>query len=476
MIFLIVAVRLKAFFHGSSLMIDEANVARNIAERGFLQLWQNLDYEQYAPPLFLTIVKISTLIFGMNEYALRLPALLASLLCIYLIIRLCRHPGLQLNNWYISIALVLFGSSYIMLMQSNMLKQYTTDAMLALFFVLIAINSNYKQFFKASGILLWTIMGVLSIWSSMPVVFVLAAVGLYFFKQSVDAGEWKKFMLYFSFLTGVWALNFFLYFFFLLKSDAESSYLQNYHGQYFLDYALWQKEAWIQNWKIIKGLINAYIGSSAIAIVWFLVLLAAGKIYLAKSKKGYFLLFLLPISFAALASFLNYYSFIPRLLLFSMPLIFVVLVLGFRWLWNETPIFAKAFLLLSTVFVLMKMNGWIYLHPEKHCLMEETREVMDELKNDIRSGTAVFVNHEGSPAITFYVQYHDNKEKYSVFKDFRWIFWNEDMVEEASNYLKNSPERKLCIIWGHSLNHLINNDVKAIKAKGYRMETDIEKW
>lgn len=472
----IVFLRLKTFFHGSSLMIDESNLARNIAERGFLEFWQTLNYEQYAPPVFLSLVKLSTLIFGMNEYALRLPALLASLLGIYLLIRLCQHPKIGLNNYYIAVVLVLYGASYLMLIQSNMLKQYSCDAMLFLLYLLRVFNSSYKQFFSPEKLFLWTIAGCISIWFSMPIVFVLASIGIYYFFQAFKDGLERKLLVYFLVPTLIWVLNFLIYFFLLLKSDAESSYLQNYHDRYFLDISFSQKEAWLQNWSIVKGMIQSYVGASAIAIVWFLGCIVAGKAFLAKQNKGLFVLLLLPFGFAAFASFLNYYSFIPRLLLFTMPAIFIVSAIGLRYIWQISSPYIRPVILLSTLFVMLKMNAWIFMLPGKNCLMEETREVLDALEISADSEYKVFVNHEAAPALTFYTQYHDNKAKYEAFKDFRWINWDENLTLEVEKYLNEKPNSSLFSIWGHTVNEVIDAEVAVLKEKQFTSEQDIRKW
>lgn len=470
----IVFLRLKSFLHANSLMIDEANIARNIAERGFFGFWQTLDYEQYAPPLFMSLVKLSTLVFGLNEYGLRLPTFLTSLFNIYLIIKLCRHKSIDLNNWYIALVLVLYGCSYLMLDRSNMVKQYMFDAMFALIFTLLALNTDYRQFFKIKNIALWSLFGLISVWFSMPVVFVLAAVGVYFFYQSIKDQAWKKFLLYFSIPVIFWAANFLIYFYLLLKSDAESSYLQNYHGKFFLSYEFWTLEAWIQNWNVIEGLIQAYVGSTAIVIVWFLFLLVAGKIYLAKNQRKLFLLLLLPIAFAAIASLLSYYSFIPRLLLFTMPLLFVVLTLGLKYSLSCLHIYLKPILILATLFVVFQMNGWRFALPGNFCLMEETREAMDQI--NVSDSMMVFVNHDGAPAATFYTDYYSDKDHFSSIKNFRWISWDENIVAESEKYFQENPDKNLVLIWGHSLNFQIENQVKALKSKGYILKQDVKKW
>jgi len=234
---LLLALRLKVFLHANALMIDEANLAMNLAERNFEGLWRSLDYEQYAPPLFLSWAKASIALLGMNEYALRMPAMVSAILCMYLIVQLGRKAPLKLSPPYIALVLILFGSSHTILLQGDLIKQYTTDAMWSLLFVNLALKYSFRFILSPGGKLFWTLIGSLAIWCSMPAVFLLATIGVYYFYQA--SKEDKSILLLQHLLIPgfIWVAQFVIYFFTILKSDAESDYLQTYHQRYFFDYA-----------------------------------------------------------------------------------------------------------------------------------------------------------------------------------------------------------------------------------------------
>ncbi len=62
---LAVIVRVYLFiFVEKSLWLDEAALALNILDKGYLELFQPLQYAQSAPPLFLLCTKFLTEIFG----------------------------------------------------------------------------------------------------------------------------------------------------------------------------------------------------------------------------------------------------------------------------------------------------------------------------------------------------------------------------------------------------------------------------
>ena len=93
-----VLLRLWWFYDARSLFLDEANLALNIAELSYADFFYPLKYQQYAPPLFVCIVKASTVLLGLNEWALRLPALIFGLLGLMVFYRLLTQLMTTLTN------------------------------------------------------------------------------------------------------------------------------------------------------------------------------------------------------------------------------------------------------------------------------------------------------------------------------------------------------------------------------------------
>eukprot|EP01136_Pigoraptor_vietnamica_P002975 Opistho-1_new@31642 len=120
-----IAVRIAVYLQNRNLMIDEANVARNIYERGFLQLLSPLSYEQYAPPLWLWAIKATTTLANMGEQALRFIPLVSGFATLILLYLILKQLNLFRSAWY---ALLLLASGYIYIRYSTELKQYMTDA------------------------------------------------------------------------------------------------------------------------------------------------------------------------------------------------------------------------------------------------------------------------------------------------------------------------------------------------------------
>ena len=73
-----VVLRAWHYLDNRSLWQDEARLARNIADRSWLELLEPLRHQQAAPPGFLLLEKLSVSVLGVGEPALRLAPLLAS--------------------------------------------------------------------------------------------------------------------------------------------------------------------------------------------------------------------------------------------------------------------------------------------------------------------------------------------------------------------------------------------------------------
>lgn len=61
------AVRLSIYTQSRDLFIDEANLARNLYEKECVALLGVLDYEQFAPPLFVLSTKLNAQVFGFHR-------------------------------------------------------------------------------------------------------------------------------------------------------------------------------------------------------------------------------------------------------------------------------------------------------------------------------------------------------------------------------------------------------------------------
>lgn len=102
------ALRLWQFAADTSFWIDEIPVARNILDRSAWQLLtEPLDDGRIAPRGFLLAAKLSIVLFGPIDSALRLPALVSSLIALFWFWRI----AVVLQGWAGPLAMALFAGA-----------------------------------------------------------------------------------------------------------------------------------------------------------------------------------------------------------------------------------------------------------------------------------------------------------------------------------------------------------------------------
>ncbi|MGD8279320.1 MAG: glycosyltransferase family 39 protein [Gemmatimonadota bacterium] len=123
---------------GTSMWLDELQIARNVRDRALpALLFEPLDYRQMAPPGFLASVKAAVATFGLDERALRLVPLLMGILALLLLWRVAHRfvTGLPLAG-----VLLVSAASPALVWYSGNVKQYSGDVALSLLLVLLALR------------------------------------------------------------------------------------------------------------------------------------------------------------------------------------------------------------------------------------------------------------------------------------------------------------------------------------------------
>ena len=166
-----VVLRLRQFLFCRSLWLDEAMLAVSIAARSPLELLRPLEYNQNAPILFLWLTKASTVIFGVNEYALRaLPQALGALALVLIALTAAKAFGRAAMITGASLAAL----SPALIRFSNEAKPYGVDAFVTTA-VLLAFVTRDPEFRRGSALRLGVTASVGVILSN-PAVFTVTAV------------------------------------------------------------------------------------------------------------------------------------------------------------------------------------------------------------------------------------------------------------------------------------------------------------
>lgn len=170
-----IVLRVLQYVHRGGLWLDEALLANSIVTRSSRALiFSPLEYNQLAPPGFLQAAKVSTLIFGPSEFALRLPSFALSLACLAMFALLATRV---LRRGEALFAVIVFAVSPILLTYAAEVKQYAGDATAAAGIALLAIKAR-ESGYATRWIVASCIAGLSVVWISDTSMIVLAGTGI----------------------------------------------------------------------------------------------------------------------------------------------------------------------------------------------------------------------------------------------------------------------------------------------------------
>jgi 4-amino-4-deoxy-L-arabinose transferase-like glycosyltransferase len=421
--------RLYVYLHNRDLIIDEANVARNIYERGFIALLQPLDYQQYAPPVFLWVTKFFSLVFGMGEQALKIYPLLCGLAALWLFYKIQKALVPVQATWY-PISLLAF--SPILIRYSSELKQYMPDVFITLLLVWLALKISLNSYRPVRFILLWVLVGTVAIWSSMPSVFVLAGVGCYYGWQAISSRQYRLLWLPVTVST-VWVFQFVLYYLLMLQEHANSDYLQNFHHYFFLFATPSRAEEWEYNWRVFSYLMATFEGEYPYVHSINTAFLIVGTIMLVRKATARSILLVIPVLALCAAAALNQFSMLARVSLFIIPVLILIIGFGFAQYYYLKSAWLKGIIIIAGLYAAGCNVAQLTQEPFKY---EELTEGMHFAQDRNIPGDRVFLYHSSVPPFIYYTTIHPGKDKWGDMKHAHKLIYetNYDSLGAWLNY------------------------------------------
>ncbi len=399
-----VAVRLAVYFQQRSVFLDEANLIQNLIERPYLGLFQNLNYQQYSPPLFSVITKFIISNFGNNELTIRLFPLLCGVATLFLFYAFAKKYLAPLPLFF-AVSFMAFDKVFID--YSTECKQYASDAFVSVGLLYLSQIIDY-QYFNLKKISIWAFVGAFAIWLSMPAVFVLVGVGFYYVYSFYKNKDFKNIGFY-ALAILFWMINFGIYFILILKKDATSNALREYHNDYFFAFPPTNTiQIKLLSQQII-GIIDHSIGKTAVAIAITLVAWFFGLITLFKTQKSIFLLITLPVFASLAASACSLYAIPARLMLFFLPLLIFISCIGFQKIMTfKIPFWIITPLLFIVLAVQQNLN---YLYEPFHNDNAEIRNGLQYIEQNAQLNDLVFLHHIVAPIGNYYLNNYDKPLK-----------------------------------------------------------------
>lgn len=414
-----IVLRIVVYLQNRNLIIDESNVARNIYERGFLGLTQPLYYEQYAPVLFLWMVKLSSLLFGFSEYALRIYPLLTGIASMFVFYKVLEK---FMSSKALLYPLVLFAGAHILLRYSSELKQYMPDVLISLVLIWLALSIDIKKTSVKKFFLVWLLAGSIAIWSSMPSVFLLFAIGCYYGYICVRSKSFKQ-LVPLIVVAVLWLIQFAAYYYTILEPQANSKYLQDFHRGFFLYFtpeSEWEKE---HNWWLLYNLLHQFEGEYAYINTINVTLLFGGIILMLIKDTAKGILLFTALGALFLASALNQFSLLERVSLFSIPLMLIVIGYGFDRLLSIKWMPVKLVMLAVGLFGVWCNVRYSLESPYKY---EELTTGLEYMKEQGVLPEAISIYHSSVPAWKYYTRIHPQKDKWADYKKSDTLMWSTE--------------------------------------------------
>ena len=393
--------RLRQYFTGRSLWVDEAMLALNIVERNWTGMFQPLDYDQGAPIGFLLVEKLLNLMLGKHELALRLFALLVGLISLGLFYllgkRMMSGPGLL-------IALALFTFNPRLIYYSSEVKQYILDVAVTLTLLLVAAPVFGASPEKKDYVWL-TLAGVAALWFSHPALFVLAGIGLSLAIMTLKRDDYSSLQLVIG-VGVVWLLNIAFLYLLLLKDLSQNAYMKEYWQGAFLPMPPWSDPGWFV--KALHENIGIQFGIPyGIFLVFFLILVGWGMLWF--HQRGYAIAWAGIALVTLIASALQLYPVFERMILFFVPM---GLLLTGKAI-ETICVRLKRYGFLS-VFVVSALAGYLVYGPFVTSIQnflapkyfEHIRPAMQTLGDAWKDGDALYVSNGALPAFRFYAPFY----------------------------------------------------------------------
>ena len=406
-----VLLRLRLYADRRSLWLDEIWIALNVVERGFLGLLRPLDYAQSAPVGFLWIERLAVVLGGVNDLALRAFPLLAGCLLLVALWMLARR---LIDVRYAALCLAFAALSPILVYYSHEVKPYIIDALLAVVLTWLALDvleapDSPRAWRRLAG------GGVIGILLSTPAVFVLAGIGLALIAHPA-IGRTRAGWVRLVGTGAVWVALFALGYFLIYRGTANSAYMQSIWSDSFLSLPPRALAGTANNASRTMWIETLFGESDAMlppkAIVSVALLSAVGAIVLLR-RRGLpvALLVLLPFVAAAGASFARLWPLTPRLLVYLVPAILLLLGAGLWALVTLLPVKARGFalVLLAALYLLPAgvYDARTFRTPKRR---DDVAPLVRDFMATRKEPAVMYVMGHGTPSWLFYTARWDARD------------------------------------------------------------------
>jgi hypothetical protein len=402
-------VRLLVFINGYSLGIDEARLALNIAARSYAHLLPPLEHDQSAPLVFLWSERLLRDLLGVHDLVFRgLPfaAAVGTVVLAYPVYRrLLDGPAALLATSLTALAPTLVH-------YSTTVKQYTMETLVTL--VLLGITLDWQDRPARNRWVLLLAAGSIAVWASGPAVFVLAAIAVSLALTPLRDGSRQRRWLLGAIV--LWGASFALAHLLVYRHAATNPYMERFWAPAFVTLSdleslrRFAEALELFAWGLVMGELPPFFGGLGEAVVAavatsLLGLSVVGTLRIARLHgKGRAVLVAGPLVAALLASAMRAYPVGLRVMVFSAPLLHILVASGVAaavsaFATRHRQVVAR--LAFGTFLLAYPLVGSLH-RVMRYTPATEFRSLVTELRMRRQPGEALYVFAGSIPAWTFY--------------------------------------------------------------------------
>lgn len=397
--------RLKWLLANPSFWNDECSLAWNVVHQNYLDFFSVLKFTQVAPPLFMVTAKLFTQFFGDSDFILRLAPFLFGTLSIIMFFLI----SIKIFDKKITVIIsnLIFSINQTLINYASEFKQYSCDVFFTLlcFYLFLDLLNNKISNKKCA---LYSIIFILSLWFSFVSVFTVCSGLLVLFLKKIINKQFniKQFLI----LIVAFLLNGFIcWHFYIVKNySLNISELSKYWGHSFIS------KDFSNFFILVKNIFNYFLYPSPF-LLFILIAFLIGLMILFKKKFYAALILFITIVLECFVSWLGYYPFEKRVILFLLPTVLISISSVFEVFDVKQKL--KSFFILI-LFLIIFINPLIsvykYINIPKLSRGYYSREMMTVMAQRIRPGEIIVVDKYSKTDFAYYSHYYKIKNKIIV--------------------------------------------------------------
>jgi hypothetical protein len=314
------SLRVAQYATDRSLWCDEALLALNVLHRSAGGLFKPLDYHQGAPIGFLLLEKLVTDLAGRGELAVRTFPLAFGALGL-----ICFLPvaSLYVSTRAVPVAVSLFALCGSLIYYSSEVKQYSSDVAVSVL-LLWLLGRLARRPLSTANLIALSLLGGVAIWTSHPATFLLAGGGLALLAFAIGERDWRNFAKLCC-VCAVWAASFFACYQVSLHILTTDPSLLDFWRSYFPPEPFWSRKGLF----FLEDRFFAVFSDPArLVSVVGAATFVVGCVKVARTDRVQFSLLVAPLLVTVAAGFVHRYPLGGRFLLFTLPILFLLIGQG----------------------------------------------------------------------------------------------------------------------------------------------------